>query len=664
MSASRAPLAHRAAMALVALSLTSGCYGYRVRSADDAAAGIEQKRMVSSFFWGAVEGDITYDHCALHGRAGGNGLWQAQLYRDGWDVLARDLTLGIWAPMHIAYQCAPERPRLPVTDARLALYSDRTDVKQVDDVGCITDHTWQNISGKVRATPRVFCVPKPGPGPDAADRAVPLERIVLAAERDHLPVRAVGAGWSFSDAPKGTGYMIDMRWFGNALPLPTASDYTASSRGIVFAHLEAGAAVDAVNLALQNAGEQMLTMGGSAGQTWIGAAQTGTHGSAIDLQPIADHVWALHVVGEHGRRYWIESKSRPLTSGGYARSIGATLVQDDDVFHAALAGLGTFGIVHSAVVQVEPLLMLKRFRAIVPLDADLRAVMKTLDFDAWKGSPRPHERPYHFEVVVDPYNDISGEPKAYVTTLWHWKPEEQPLANGAGGLIPSNDVGPLLTALVNAMPDDVPALEGLILSGMYQPIGLEERAMYLRDLFPKGIPQGSKPQSAEFELAREDLDAGLDAIFGAIGRHTLPSGRRFFYPGALGIRFTLGTDATLGATIFPHTVTVEFAGIPGVHGINEFYGVVNDALWSAGVRHTQHLGQANTYAACPHEVRLAFFPDGKDRVQQFRDARERFLSPAAQRTFANDYSNILGLTGAPAPAGYCAPATAPATNLP
>jgi hypothetical protein len=652
MRGSSLPAMARVALLAASLPGAIGCYGYRMRSADDSAAGMTQTRVLHSFFWGAVEGEAPYHDCALHGRAGGNGLWQVELYPTWTDILTRVLTLGIWSPLHVAYDCSPERPHLPVTSEALgASAAQIPDTEPVDDLGCYPDLEWENISGKVRATPKRLCVPKPGRGGDASVRAEPLERIVRAAEAEHLPVRAVGAGWSFSDAPKGRGYMVDMRWFGNALPLPADGDYAAAASGVAFAHFEAGAAVDAVNFALENAGQQMLTTGGSAGQTWIGAAQTGTHGSAIDLQPIADHVWALHVVGEGGRRFWIESAKRPLTKGAYAQAIGASFVQDDAIFAAALAGLGAFGVVYSAVVQVEPLVDYKRYRAIVPLDASLRAVMETFDFDAWQASPRPHERPYHFEVVVDPYNLTAGKPTAYVTTLWHAKPEEALAATA--GLIPSNDVGGFLRELVNAVPQDVPELEGLILSGMYGPIGAQERPAHLREFFPKGIPQGSKPQSAEFDFARADFDKGIDAILMTIADHHMPDGSLFFYPGALGIRFVKGTGALVGATIFPDTVTVEFAGIPGVGGLKDFYGRVNDALWQAGVRHTQHLGQANTYMACPQELRWAFDPDGTDRVQQFRDARARFLSPAAQVTFANEYTDTLGLTGAPVPGAYC-----------
>jgi FAD/FMN-containing dehydrogenase len=643
-----------ATLVLSALAGSTGCYSYRMRAADDSSAGLTQKHVLHSFFWGAVRGEASYGHCALHEDAGGDGLWQVEFNPTATDIVARVLTLGIWAPIHVTYDCAPERARIaPANDVTPAAAASGPDAVPVDEHGCYPDMPWENISGMVHARPRELCVPKPGPGVDATARVRPLEELVRAAEGQSLPVRALGAGWSFSHAPAGRGYMIDMRWFGRALPLPALDDYSPAARELSFAHFEGGASVDAVNLALEDVGSQLLTMGGSAGQTWIGAAQTGTHGSAIDLPPIADHVWALHVVGEGGRRFWIESAATPLTSGGYARSIGATYVRDDDVFDAALAGLGAFGIVYSAVVQIEPIHDYKRYRAILPLDASLRAVMKTLDFGSWKASPRAGERPYHFEVVVDPYNRIAGSPTAYVTTLWTGGVHEAGVATT--GLVPSDDVGRYLRALVNADPADVPFLEGAILSGLYKPIGGEEPPAPLRYLFPKGIPQGSKPQSAEFEFPRARLDEALDAILNTIADHRTTEGARFDYPGALGIRFVKQTRALMGATLFPDTVTVEFAGIPGVDGLHDFYRRVNLALWQAGVPHTQHLGQANTYSACPQELHDVFRVGEVDRVEQFRRARARFMSPAAQLTFANEYTDTLGLTGAPVGGGACFP---------
>jgi hypothetical protein len=643
-----------ATLVLSVFAASTGCYSYRMRSADDSGAGLKQTHVLHSFFWGAVRGEASYRHCALHGDAGGDGLWQVELNPTATDILARVLTLGIWAPIHVTYDCAPERAHLaPAHDVAPTAAMSLLDTEPVDEHGCYPDISWENISGMVHARPKELCVPKPGPGVDAPARVRPIEELVRAAEGRNLPVRALGAGWSFSHAPVGRGYMIDMRWFGRSLPLPGPEDGSPAASGLSFAHFEGGASVDAVNLALEDVGSQLLTMGGSAGQTWIGAAQTGTHGSAIDLPPIADHVWALHVVGDGGRRFWIESATTPLTSGGYARSIGAAYVRDDDVFDAALAGLGAFGIVYSAVVQIEPIHDYKRYRAILPLDASLRAVMKTLDFASWKASPRAGERPYHFEVVVDPYNRIDGSPTAYVTTLWKGGVHEAGVATT--GLVPSDDVGPYLQALVNADPADVPFLEGAILSGLYKPIGSEEPPAPLRYLFPKGIPQGSRPQSAEFDFPRARLDDALDAILKTIADHRTTEGARFYYPGALGIRFVKQTRALMGATLFPETVTVEFAGIPGVDGLSDFYRRVSLALWEAGVPHTQHLGQANTYGACPQELRDAFHVGDVDRVERFRRARARFLSPAAQVTFANEYTDTLGLTGAPMAGGPCFP---------
>jgi hypothetical protein len=278
--------------------------------------------------------------------------------------------------------------------------------------------------------------------------------------------------------------------------------------------------------------------------------------------------------------------------------------------------------------------------------------MRSFDFNAWAGSPRPGHRPYHFEVVVDPYNPSSTSPTAYVTTLWDEKGHTTGVTPTTG-LVIADNVGRFVERLVNADPSIVPLLIKPIVAGLYKPVGEAEPPAPLRELFTKGIPQGAKPQSAELEFPRASFDAAIDAILATVGEHRMPDGKLFYFPGVLGIRFTKATDALVGATIFPDTVTVELAGIPGVHGLDDFYRRVDQALKNAHVPHTQHLGQANTYTTCPQDLRPAFDPDGIDRVARFRTAREGFLSPAAQTTFASEYSNALGLTGAAVQGGPC-----------
>jgi hypothetical protein len=109
------------------------------------------------------------------------------------------------------------------------------------------------------------------------------------------------------------------------------------------------------------------TLGGAGGQTVVGALSTGTHGGDFDRPPIADCVVALHVVTDGGKHFWIEQTRRddqPFTNPDLLRALfGAArfggpdnfqVIYDTNVWRAARIQVGRFGIVYSAVIEVEP----------------------------------------------------------------------------------------------------------------------------------------------------------------------------------------------------------------------------------------------------------------------------------------------------------------------
>jgi hypothetical protein len=108
------------------------------------------------------------------------------------------------------------------------------------------------------------------------------------------------------------------------------------------------------------------TLGGAGGQTVVGALSTGTHGGDFDRPPIADCVVALHVVTDGGKHYWIERSNidgTPFTDETKLRALygdskyggpgNFDVIYDDDVLRAARIQVGRFGIVYSAVIEVE-----------------------------------------------------------------------------------------------------------------------------------------------------------------------------------------------------------------------------------------------------------------------------------------------------------------------
>jgi hypothetical protein len=107
------------------------------------------------------------------------------------------------------------------------------------------------------------------------------------------------------------------------------------------------------------------TLGGAGGQTVIGALTTGTHGGDFRLPPIADYVYAFHLVADGGRQYWIERSDPDLGQvfdddwlrdeyGHPApdpRDFNIIRERDNELFNAALVSVGRFGVIYSVVLR-------------------------------------------------------------------------------------------------------------------------------------------------------------------------------------------------------------------------------------------------------------------------------------------------------------------------
>ncbi len=100
-------------------------------------------------------------------------------------------------------------------------------------------------------------------------------------------------------------------------------------------------------------------MGALSRQSVVGALATGTHGSEIDRQPLADAIRAVWLVGPGGQEWWIERTNRWSVDAATLKATIPTLcsdavvVFDDDVFYSAITGVGRMGVVYAVVLEVE-----------------------------------------------------------------------------------------------------------------------------------------------------------------------------------------------------------------------------------------------------------------------------------------------------------------------
>ncbi len=93
------------AVAIVALVFSSGCYHYRVTAPDPKPASPYQHETIHVLFWGFLQPTITAGNCSIS-----NALDQVTVTNNYGYVFITFITLGIWAPMDVEWQCAKEAP--------------------------------------------------------------------------------------------------------------------------------------------------------------------------------------------------------------------------------------------------------------------------------------------------------------------------------------------------------------------------------------------------------------------------------------------------------------------------------------------------------------------------------------------------------------------------
>ncbi|RZU36891.1 FAD-linked oxidoreductase [Fluviicoccus keumensis] len=192
---------------------------------------------------------------------------------------------------------------------------------------------WQNWSGTEHAYP--------------VNRAAPatvdeLRNLLVAAP---APIRPVGAGHSFTGVCTSEGTLLSL----DNLSGLVSHDAKANT-----ATVKAGTRLQQLGQLLADINQDMLNIPDINKQSLAGAISTGTHGTGIQLPAM------------HGR---VES-FRILTLAGEEKNCSPT--ENADLFHAALVGMGSFGIMTEYTLKNWPLQRTERRVDIVPLDELLR----------------------------------------------------------------------------------------------------------------------------------------------------------------------------------------------------------------------------------------------------------------------------------------------------
>lgn len=209
-----------------------------------------------------------------------------------------------------------------------------------------------------------------------------ISSAVRQAEADGRTLRALGSGWSFSDAAlpqesdvdptqrfelatgsppvsKYFGYAVQPDGFTSSLQylLPRILRANLNVSSLFF--VEAGIKLHDLNELLNThvPSVALKTLGGSDGQRLAGAISTGVHGSDYDRPPLADSVRAIYLIGAGGVHHWVEPASRRITNLANITSTFPCITPenchyDDVMFNAVLVSMGSMGVIYAVVLDV------------------------------------------------------------------------------------------------------------------------------------------------------------------------------------------------------------------------------------------------------------------------------------------------------------------------
>lgn len=414
------------------------------------------------------------------------------------------------------------------------------------------------------------------------DTTKALQQLIADAIQTNTPFRSLGAGWSWSKiATAKDGIMLDTKSLNLTMNVSAASvspAYTGDVNKLVFA--QCGNGVWEISRELRAKKLSLKTTGASNGQTIVGAMSTGAHGSSFDVGAVQDYVVGMHLIVGPNRHIWLERKSFPVVSASFAEKLQAELVQDDDLFNAALVSFGNFGIIHAVLVETEDIFLLETYMQRMPYDATLKNLMETLDFSNAQ-LPCGNERPFHFEVRLNPYDMDKG---AYVSTFYkrpYRAQYQKPVANGEG-LGPGDDAPCFIGKITDAIPALVPVLVNKLLASALTLFNKQFGT--LGEIFNNTTLHG-KLFSSAIGIPLNQVQRVTDIIL-ELNKTAGP------FPGLFAYRYIKKSKATLAFTRFDYTCILELDGSFSDATMN-FYRAVWKKLDEEQIPYTVHWGKMN-----------------------------------------------------------------------
>lgn len=499
-------------------------------------------------------------------------------------------------------------------------------------------------------------------------------------------IRAFGSKWSLNNAAYTKDYMVKT-WELNYAKIGLAKNMVTQAyknKADKLCFVQAGVMIHYLNEALFAKNLALQTTGASDGQRLIGAISTGTHGSAMHVGAMQEYVKGIHLVIPDGdadaKHVFLQRKSDQAVNSSFATFMDNTvLIDDDELFNAAVVGFGCFGLIHGLLIETEDLFLLNyqtvrfnpnknwykdRLQTVLrnPTRKNIRALARkgsSIRLFDWLKDEEGY--PYFFSVTQNPY--WSGlNPRTFFIEVMEKLPYD-PNKNIA--MAPFSRKHEKHEAIDKGMKKS--RAKGLTLTKDELSVGIQlglkvfhhdsliPRNASLRKptlTFPNVVfntksstnPVTTAPcpaSSTEIAVPFSHVNAAVDCVIEVLQSHLLAA--------PLGIRYIPKSLATLAVNQYEDfTVTIELPGPQKGSGLlcslfpdaEIAHNAVFEELNQRNIPHRFHWGQQ-----LPMNTNWITKSYGAEKVAAWKAARNKLLTGAkARNIFANKLTDAVGLT--------------------
>ncbi|MBW8682949.1 FAD-binding protein [Chitinophaga rhizophila] len=458
------------------------------------------------------------------------------------------------------------------------------------------------------------------------DTTLGIQQIIREAISSGTPLRALGGSWSFTPIAATQGIILNTRPLNIRFPVSAASvspRYKGHHKYLCLA--QCGNRIWELNKYFNDRGQSLSSSGASNGQTIAGAIATGTHGAALDFGALQENVVALHIITGPDSQLWLERASYPVMDDTFPDRLGADLMRDDEVFDAALVGIGAMGFIHGVMIEAVDDFLLESYQRRVPYDETLVRQLTTLDFSDVR-LPYPGERPFHMQMLINPYDMANG---VYATTMYKrpFRNDYTPPGPNGAGIGPGDDAPCFIGKLAGMIPGIVPVMVTKVLG---ESLHIHERQFgRLGEIFSNTTLRG-KVASAAVGIPLSAVPVVVQALM-EVNASAGP------FVGLFAFRFVKSSKAVMAFTRYaPVTCVMELDGVLSPE-TQHFYDAVWTKLDQLQIPFTFHWGKMCSI----HPERLRhMYGDSLDR---FLIARSKIIDPATAAIFSNDVMKTWGI---------------------